>query len=364
MKSQLWRKLASVFIFTGLCAFGVQGFADPATEQSLFDLSSLNIVKIKKLLVNPNPQGPTDFIDAMKAAKKSIHLEMFHITDWGVVNALTDAHKRGVEVKVLVDGKALKFGSSKKYFDQLVTNGVEARGSSPGFSLTHEKAMVVDGSISFVTTINLTRIFNKTRDYGVITEDASVADEIESVFSADWENAKNNSNTTPKLKVANLVWSPINSKDKLVGLIDSAKKSIVAQVENIGESNIQEAFARAVKRGVNVRLIVPLCTLGSEPTRNYPFGKQIAQMGVKVQMMPSPSDVDHPYIHAKMIIADETMIYIGSVNFSKNSTQYARELGIIFPDKTTATTIGNYFESDWKSSVSIPAQPPTDCPKF
>lgn len=334
-------------------------FADTTAS---FEVQKLPVVQIEKLLVTPE-KDHSDFITGIQSAKKYIHLEMFRVTDWGVVEALVAAKKNGVEVKVIVDQKMLS-NQSRKFFDRLTAGGVEARGSTPGFSITHAKSMIVDGSKAYITAINLTQLVSRARDFGVVTSNQEVIDEMESVFQADWKNAQDKSANTPPLKVANLVWSPVNSRDKLVGLIDSAKQSIVSQVENLGDRAILDAFARAAARKVKVRLIVPRCDLNDNPTHNYPFSKALVQQGVIVQMMPSPSDANQPYMHSKMIVADDNFVYVGSVNFSKNSTQYARELGIIFPDLKTAQAISNYFEEDWKVSVPVPAQEPTDCPDF
>ena len=71
---------------------------------------------------------------------------------------------------------------------------------------------------------------------------------------------------------------------------------------------------------------------------------------------PTPST---PYMHQKMILVDNTVAYVGSVNFSYNSTYENREAGIIFTNKSATQTISSLFEADWSNAIEVPATPPT-----
>jgi phosphatidylserine/phosphatidylglycerophosphate/cardiolipin synthase-like enzyme len=63
-----------------------------------------------------------------------------------------------------------------------------------------------------------------------------------------------------------------------------------------------------------------------------------------------------------MILVDNTVAYVGSVNFSSNSIHNNRETGIIFTNVAATQTISSLFESDWTKTVELPATPPTICP--
>ena len=52
-----------------------------------------------------------------------------------------------------------------------------------------------------------------------------------------------------------LVWSRVNSEDRIAALAASATKTLVVTSENLGDGPIQKAMTDAVTRGVEVRVI-------------------------------------------------------------------------------------------------------------
>ncbi|MGH7328990.1 MAG: phospholipase D-like domain-containing protein, partial [Polyangiaceae bacterium] len=99
---------------------------------------------------------------------------MFHLSERSMVDALLAAKARGVDVRIILDEKNLRSKSAKKIADELASHGVVVTPSSPGFSITHVKAMILDDRRAVVMSLNLTTIYDKTRDYGVVTEDPQV----------------------------------------------------------------------------------------------------------------------------------------------------------------------------------------------
>lgn len=318
-----------------------------------------------ELIVMPDTNGHADFNTAIRNAHTSIIMEMYHLTDMEAINSLIEARKNGVQVQIILDRSSFKDAAHvHKYLDGLKNAGAEVRESSKAFSLTHSKTMIIDGKTAFVTSINLTNTADDTRDLGIITLDRGVIDEITAVFQADWKNAETNGDVTPPLSDGNLTWSPDNSKEKLKALIDSADHTIVSTVENIGYQDIDDAFAAAVKRGVDVELIIPECNEG-DTMRNYQYVPALLQAGVKVRVMPHPANMETPYIHSKMILVDDESIYIGSVNFSFNSIEKARELGILLTDVGIAKQVRDVFDSDWAKSQAPTSNPnPHMCPAW
>ncbi len=318
-----------------------------------------------QLLVTPAADH-APFAQAIDGAKASVDLVMFHLTDVTVVDALVRAAKRGVTVRVILDGGSVQ---AKKYAiqaDALRAGGASVRPSTAAFSITHEKAMAIDKATAFVTAINLTRDAASTRDFGVITRAPGVVADIEALFDADWANAAGSGSVTPVQHEPSLVVSPTSSRAKLVGLVASAQRDVIATVENLGDPSIANALIDDAKRGVRVRLIVPLCDKNPDPLYNLAPARRLADAGVLVRMMPAPPngyDAAHPYMHSKMIQVDAVATYVGSENFSINSLAKARELGLVFANPPAAQAIGSAFEADWTAATPPPAdgiQP--DCP--
>jgi phosphatidylserine/phosphatidylglycerophosphate/cardiolipin synthase-like enzyme len=351
---------AAVFLALGFAGKVQSGPSDAKSNGEW--LTRLKVSGPLEIFVTPDKEGHHAVIEAIRHAHK-IRMTIYHLTDPAVVRSLIEAHARGCDIRLITDGKSLENKRFSKPFEKLVQAGVEAVSSTPAFSITHVKAMVVDDSKAFILSLNLTRMYTKTRDYGIVTTDPEIVGEILKVFDADWTNAKQKTGETPSLNDPNLLWSPVNARSKLRDLIDSARESLSVEVENLGDRGIQAAFVRAAKRrNVSVRIIIPMCGFGDQPVRNFKFLYAMQGEGIQARVMPVPSSPSRPYIHAKMMVVDGKRAYVGSVNFSYNSLSKARELGIVFDAEKPVKELTVDFEADWRSAVPVPEKPPTDCP--
>ncbi len=284
---------------------------------------------------------PTDgykpVLDALNSAQSSILVEMYLITDKNIINALTGASSRGVKVKVMLEDWA--YGSPndfKAIMDSLNSSGVSVEASSPAFSLTHEKAIVIDRKVALIMTLNQAHTaYTKNREFGLIDYDANDAVEIASAFEADWNR------TAPELSDPNLVWSPVNSRDRIIGLIDGAQKSLEIENEEMQDHEVEDHLIMASKKGVDVKVV--MSPSNSKKDANAPGRDALIKGGVEVHL------VKTPYIHAKIIIADGLKAFVGSENFSPTSLDRNRELGILIDDSRIIQVLSSTFDADWNS---------------
>lgn len=320
------------------------------------------------------------WLRVMSKAQKSIFMEMFHLTDQAIVDALR-AKPSQVEITLILDSGNLLDAKTELIKEQILADRPNihvfpSSGPPNGFTQTHTKAVIVDGTVALVTSINLTDNADVQRDYGIETRDPAVIAEMTTVFNADIQNSENVQNhqepvrfTPSGVGQGKLIWSPVGSEDRLVSLIQESSnipsgpnKYLYATVENLGDVPIQNALSEAAKNGVDVRMIVPQCVLGKNGPRNYDFF-QFLKNGIHYRVMPHPSSNQKPYMHGKMMVLGNGRTYIGSVNYSKNSTQGNRELGMIFTNSDVSQRVKSVFNKDWKNAedVADPADKPT-CP--
>jgi cardiolipin synthase len=81
-------------------------------------------------------------LDLIKTARVSLSIELFVLTDTGVVRALETAHARGVEIRLLLDPSQRP---SDAPFAALRAAGVDVRRYRSRGELLHAKAIVADG---------------------------------------------------------------------------------------------------------------------------------------------------------------------------------------------------------------------------
>jgi phosphatidylserine/phosphatidylglycerophosphate/cardiolipin synthase-like enzyme len=162
--------------------------------------------------------------------------------------------------------------------------------------------------------------------------------EIEEVFDADWDYRP----VTPD--EPSLVWSPVNSRDKILGLINNATTTLEVYNEEVNDPECISALVAAAKRGVAVRVIV--ADLGEDGQNgNAPALATLNAGGVRAKSITSL------YIHAKMVLADygtpAQVAYIGSENLGTVSLDQNRELGILVTEEPVLDRLESVFSQDW-----------------
>lgn len=312
---------------------------------------------------SPAPDAHQPVISAINSAKSSIKMKMFHLSDPNVADALIAAAKRNVDVKLILDKIQWNNPKDVTLNDTMIQAGiklVKASDGANGFSLTHEKSMIIDENKAMVSTMNQVKNFAVTLDFGVFTTDAGVISEMLSVYEADWQNAAANTSNTPALSNPFLVWSPVNSSQKLVDLIGSTQNKLDLFVENLSATDVINALTALAAQHKVVRVIVPYCN-ASKANFNLPAITTLRAAGVDAKMFPGPATADIPYVHAKAIVVDQQKVFLGSENFSFNSLTKAREVGMIIPDDKISTDVSTQFENYWPKAVLPPTDPNYTC---
>ena len=308
------------------------------------------MASIHTLVVQPD-DGRALVLNALNAAKKSIELTIYEISDPQIMSALQAARARGVAVRVIYNWYSFPADMQQREItpaiQQLTKAGIQCKQAPRTFEVTHEKAFVIDGATGIVMSFNLTsEYFGTTRDFGIVTTVGPEVTEISNVFDADW----NDKSATPE--VASLVWSPVNSRAKLTSLINGAKNSLDIYCEEADDPGTLGAMLTAAKRGVKVRFIAAVLS-GEGKVNGNARGITYLQSGGVNAVCKS-----FLYIHAKMVLADygnpNAQAYIGSENFSCVSLDDNRECGIILSDPAILARLQSTYDADWaKSSVTV-----------
>lgn len=329
-----------------LCIFlaACSNATSTSTSSRVQQTSTLGITPLPKLqqslhlFVEPDA-GESVILDAINTAHHSIWLEMYLLTDTSIIQALENAAHRKLDVRVMLEPTPYGGGSSQDVLDELKMAGITTKTTSPAFTLTHEKGMVIDGNTAFIMSCNFTysALNGTNREYGVVDTLAQDVQSVTDIFNADWNRALLHS-TNPRIVI-----SPTNSRATLTTLITNAKKTLILEEEEMLDNSIQQALVSAAHRGVDVQVILPTPYTG-ESDSNLSGIAILKAGGVQVKEDPAL------YIHAKIIVADGMQAFVGSENISAPSLDGNRELGILLSDKGIVTTLQKTFQQDWQVS--------------
>ncbi|MFC5720720.1 phospholipase D-like domain-containing protein [Streptomyces gamaensis] len=300
------------------------------------------------LLVFPD-QDRTGVYDLIASAKKSVDVTMYELRDSRAVDALVQRQQAGVKVRVILDAKHTKVNDAA--YNKLKDAGAGVTWSSSDFVYTHQKSVTVDAAKSLVMTGNLDeKYYANDRDFGVVDTDPADVAAVEQVFEADYAKTS----VTPS-DGTSLVWSPTDSEERLLALINGAKRSLDLEQLEFGDSTLVDAVVAAQNRGVDVRVV------GMNPGKYAKKFDQVKAAGGKVVTYSSTEGL---YIHAKAIVADYgtdgAKVFAGSENFSNNSLNNNRELGLIVGDSGVLKGIESTFTSDFAGGTPYESESSED----
>lgn len=290
---------------------------------------------------SPAPElliGPTQFeknIDALIAAEeKSIDVLIYEIDTKSIIDALVAAHRRGVKVRLVVDRN-----ESAPAKTTLKNAGIEVKDSSPAFTYQHAKVMLFGSQAkALVLSGNLNDYTMKgERNYAVIDTDRQDVSELHALFERDWSDQGDVDVSCTKLVIA-----PLNAKERLLALINGAKKTLDLAVMYATERDTVAAIKAKAAAGVAVRVLLadPAWIDGNAAT-----AADLAAAKIPVKYFKSLD------LHAKLVVGDGAAL-IGSENLSYNSLTANREVGIIATETPVVDGVKAQFEKDWAAGVA------------
>jgi phosphatidylserine/phosphatidylglycerophosphate/cardiolipin synthase-like enzyme len=303
-----------------------------------------------RLFIQPD-DGTAPVTELVDSAKQSLRVKQFTLTDSAIMSAVIGAHKRGVDVRIMLNPhRSSGDRANDESFKALRHAGLKVEWSNPAFAVTHEKSMVVDDAVVLISTFNMaTKYFTETRDYGIVTTTPAQVKEVIAGFEADWHRKP----FEPDVE-SGLLWSSNNSRQIMAWFIDTAKKELVIQHPKFVDATIVERIAAARTRGVKVRL---LCG-GKHGISDWDVLDTFAslrlldQFGVKVRRQ------KHLKLHAKLLIIDGERAQVGSMNIDRSAFDLRRELGIMVGDPHIIKGLAKAFEHDWHESKAYEAPDP------
>ena len=320
---------------------------------------------MKKYMVYSDPIVFNDqMLKDINNAKKSIYLETY-IFDKDKLGgcykeALIKKAKEGVKIKLLFDS----FGSSAKkhFFKELIDLGGEVRPFREllfvaeiimNHERDHRKLLLIDDHISYVGSANISEKHLSWREC-VLRAEGNLAIDLERYFLQTWNSFSKISRK--KLKIIlhksyeivedfpSILHSP--SIRKYIKLINNAKKEILLETAYfVPPRRIRHALYRAVKRGVNVKIVIPKISdvWLIDQIRSLYLGK-LSKKGIKIFYY-KPK-----ILHAKVMSVDDSGFIVGSSNITHRSFVYSYEINLAGTQPRIVKEIKKHIEESIANS--------------
>ncbi len=333
--------LVSILVFNGC------GGGDSKEEENSF--SERNITK--KVKITPYfsktsggyYKGGVDkkIIRDINNSKESINLALYELTNRYIAQALIDAYNRGVEVKVFTDDQTRE--TEYEYFDELEDAGVAVEDDEDRYSIMHNKFLVIDSNITWSGSANYT-VYAFYRNYENLVRVESK--KVASIYKRKFDYLYNHLNISmPPSKVKNveIYFSPDDDfEEKIIALIDNAKKSIYFLAFAFTNDKIAEALVRAKQRGIEIKGVF------DEGQNRYQRGSDYEYLlnnNIDVKL-----DGSKYKLHSKVFIFDKNTTITGSYNFTVKANDENDENSLVIYDKNLTNAYINNFNSIYREA--------------
>jgi len=312
----------------GLGWMGLRGAA-PASVTPVVSLGAEALC-----VVTPSEQVRSLVVDDILNARKSVLVECYLISDPSIVQALQTAKLHGCDVRVLMEEAPFGgFSMNQTVRNELRSAGIDANWGNRVYSFTHAKYIVIDEVMAWIMTANLSKsAFDKNREILIRTSSQSVVGDLVRIF---WADRRRN-----PCAAGSLVVSPVNARQRLLGMLKGAYHSVDIASEVLDDQETCKLLQDLAGRGVIVRVLVatPESIAVNAVTRS-----ELEGTGVTVRYL------ETPYLHAKYIVVDKHLAYVGSHNLSAGSLDENREVGVVTDDSMVVSTLETTFSGDWDS---------------
>ncbi len=323
---------------------------------------------------------------AIAGARRHIHLAYYIFEPDRVglplLQALTEAQRRGVQVRLLVDA----VGSARLHrwhHRALREAGGEVAQFHPFRLATlrpllnlrlHRKIAVIDGQTGFTGGINITEQEHEGIDPAAYHDlhlriEGQVVGWLQTLFAEDWTYATRrplaDSELYPPLQPGPIaaqvvgsgpegLWEPIH-RLHLVAITESRDRVWLATPYFVPGEPALFALSNAALRGVDVRILVPRRSDSLAVTfaaRSY--FDQLMEAGVRVY------EYQPRMLHSKSLLVDDDCAVIGSANFDQRSFRLNFEVCAAIYDHGVAERLALQFERDFSRSRRLPRPRPVD----
>lgn len=311
---------------------------------------------------------------AIEGARRSVILESYIFdrdpAGLRIADALIAAHRRGIEVRVLIDAVGARYSvpSIAGYlrdggvgFD--VFNGNIIMGLKLPYAnlRTHRKIVVVDGAVAFMGGMNIRQGFTRefageafAHDTHFRLEGPVVAD-LFAVAAEDWRFASGEELSGPAWEIAPpaagqgdqsdgvLIRAVPSGPDSyletnhrlLMGALSVARRSVkIMSPYFLPDQEFISALVTAARRGVDIDIVVPmvnnLVLVDRAMTAQF---DQILKNYCRIWRATGPFD------HSKLFVVDEGWAYVGSSNLDPRSLRLNFEIDVEVLDHAFAGEI-------------------------
>jgi cardiolipin synthase A/B len=284
-------------------------------------------------------------LDMIQNSKRIVHMTMYELGDPDILNALAEAHRRGVDVRLVLD--ATESHTKQMAIPFLEKEGIPYRLLHVSNGISHIKSLVTDDAGSAHRYRELMGGMNfgpnswNNLDASVLLEHTT--NDFEELFQRDWETSAG----VKTVEVhSSLFYYDRQIEPVMIQSLQQAKESIEIAAFNLSDPTFIRQLTTAASRGVKIRVL-----LEPKERQNQNTAKVLRNAGVEVKFY---RPVQNEILHAKLVSVDGgKVVWIGSANFSRQAFQINHEGDLVFHNAFAfGKSIHDCLNAEWERSQS------------
>ena len=335
----------------------------------------------------------------ISSAKSEILVNVYEFTSPVMADALINAHKRGINVTVLLEGGpvgGISIGENEicsrlaREHIPVFLMGTTGISHAP-YRYNHAKYIVLDGESLFITSENFTDNGfpgsgdTGNRGWGICLYDRGIASYFRNIFLSDvrgdgiFPTQGKPGNTSEALRREHtrefspetnhaMTVTPVIAPDTsylIIDLLNGAEGQIdieQAYITNESPGVLNPYLREAVnasRHGVHVRVLLDSYWFNTDGQNDndelVAYLNQISKdEGLPLEARCADLEENQiEKIHNKGVIVDSRKVLISSINWNTNSPTFNREAGVIIESPETGMYYGRAFSDDWDSTSTV-----------
>lgn len=323
--------IAILLLLTLFLTFQLMEDADPTAEivatEGLLPYAQVYFSAPRDTASTTLRGGPdAQLASAIEAAKYSVDMAIYKMDLWSLRDALIEAHRRGVQVRVVVESDY----ADEQEIEALVAREIPIREDERD-SLMHHKFTIIDGYEVWTGSMNYSvngayRHDNNLLQIRSFEIAANYTQEFEEMFLEGRFGGLSRQDTPyPIIEHPNgrveVYFSPDDGVEaRLVNVLGEAEARIDMLAFSLTSDAMGKALLDAADRGITVRLVV-------ERDQANNAGSEVERLqaeGIEVRIDRNPNSMHH-----KVILIDGKIVVTGSYNFSRSAEAFNDENVVI-----------------------------------
>ena len=301
--------------------------------------------------------GPDqDLAQAIRRSRLSVDVAVLQLNLWSIRDALLDAHRRGIRVRMVTDSDYLDEDEVQSLIDAGIPVIADRREST-----MHNKFVVIDQFEVWTGSMNFT-VSETYRNNNTLLRIRSsqlaqnYTTEFEEMFLDDHFGSGSPPNTpNPQLTIDGVTLQSCFSPDDrcidlLTAAISAARQRIVFMAYSFTSDDLADALIDRRAHGVDIQGVMESSQVASNIGTDF---EQLLSSGIDIRLDSNPAQM-----HEKVIVIDGNTVAVGSFNFTYSAATRNDENLLLIHDPAAAALYLEEFERLFAvSRLSPPTAP-------